>query len=946
MPDWTSPLTARLASLRLGPAREAEIIEELSQHLDDVYQERRTAGASHDEAVAHALQELDERDLLAREMAPLRQSSTSAPMPPGAPATRWYADAVHDVAYAVRTLLHAGTWTLAIVLLLALGIGANTALFSATDALLFSPLPVHDADALVRLRWTGPNDVINEHDEYGFNRLGPDGKMVRSSFSYAVFQQLAADGTQVVDLFACAPFDQVNVSVDGHADLANGFGATGNYFTVLGVQPLAGRLFGPADDGPAATAVAVISAQYWQRRFGGDASIVGKVVRANDVPVTIVGVMPPSFTGVQRTVGAPPDIFFPLSLDLQLKASTGRGQQSLLPQPTAWWLEVMGRLRPGASAATVEARLKGVFERTTHADLAAYLKGLTDEERRSSENRNRSEVPRLLVDSGRRGVYDTDTNTATAAAILSAIVGVILLIICANVANLMLSRAVARQREMAVRLSLGATRSRLVRQLLTEALLLAAAGATLGMAVAYWGVQLLPAPASSVSVFHGRTFAFTTLAAIVTSLFFGAVPAFRATRVDVGTGLKEAGRSVVGRRGLLARGLLVVQVALSLVLLVGAGLFVQTLSHLRRADVGFDTRNLLLVRITPQLSGYDQSRTSEVLTALLERLRAVPGVRGAAMSHSALLSGSISSTDIYVEGRSYDRGRPATHDLSADDHTIDRLVVSPGFFRVIGLPVVRGRDLTDRDDRSAPRVALINESAARQFFPGVDPLGRHFGQDPDHTSEIEVVGIVRDAKYSSLREPPPPTLYTPFAQWPRASAVITLRTDGPPLAVAGAVREAVHQVDPKLPLVSVTTQEEQIERQLAQEKLFAEAYVLFGGVALLLASVGLFGLMSYSVSRRTAEMGIRMALGAQREAVVSMVMRESFLIVTIGVIAGLALTAFAGRLVTALLFGLPPYDVLTFAAAIGVMAAVSAVAAYFPARRASLVDPMVALRYE
>jgi predicted permease len=695
------------------------------------------------------------------------------------------------------------------------------------------------------------------------------------------------------------------------------------------------------DDRPGAPPVALVSARFWRSRFGGDPAIVGKVIRINEVPVTILGVTPPRFTGVQRTLDAAPDVWFPLSLDLQMRASTGRIDESKLQHPTAWWLQVMGRLHPGTSATQLQAALDGVFQHTARAGLDAYLQSLSEERRASASNRNRRDVPHLRVDSGRRGLYDVDDDTRTSATLLDAVVAVVLLIVCANVANLMLSRAISRRKEMSVRLSLGATRGRLFRQLLTESLVLASAGAAAGLLVAYYGVRLLPPPASTVDIFQGRTLLFTALAAMVTSLFFGALPALRATRVDVNAGLKETARSIMGRRSVLARGLLVVQVALSLVLLVGAGLFLQTVDRLRRVDVGFDSDNLLLVRIRPAMSGYDTARTIELYRTLLERFTAMPGVRGATLSQPALLSGSISSTDIFVDGRD-----PAATPGTLGQNEIYYLTVAPTFFEVMRIPVLKGRALSDRDVREGPRVAVINETAARLYFGDEDPIGRRFGRQTDRRSEIEVVGVVRDVRYASLREPAPPTMYVSYLQAPRAAGVFALRTSGDPLALAATVREAVRQVDPKLPIADVTTQRQSMERRFAQERLFAQAYALFGGMALLLASIGLFGLMSYNVARRTGEMGIRMALGAQRLHVIRLVMRESLTLVAIGVVTGVAIALGSGRFVASQLFELPPYHLPTLALAIAMMGGVAALAAYLPARRASRVEPVIALRQE
>ena len=940
MPDWTQPLASRLVSLRLTPPREQEVIEELSQHLDDVYRERRAAGASHEDAIREALEEIDERDLLAREMHRLRQARRPLPPPPpGAAGGKWLADAAQDVAYATRTLAQAPGWTLVIVLLLGIGIGANTALFTATDALLFAPVPARDPDAIVRFRWTGQNDAVTNRSEYGFNGRTADGKRVGASFSYGAFQEFVRNTSGRVDLFAGAPA-QVTAVIDGQADVASAYVASGSYFSVLGVEPRLGRVFTPDDDRADAAPVVLISNRYWQSRLGGDGSAVGKVIRINDAPVTIVGVTPPGFAGVQRTIDAPPDVWVPLSLDAQIKASTGRSEVSLLTQPTAWWLQVMGRVHPGTTAAQVQASLDGVFQHTTRGALGAYLQSLAEQQRGSSSNRNRREVPQLLVDSGRRGLYEVDDSARTSATILNAVVVVVLLIICANVANLMLSRAITRRKEISVRLSLGATRGRLFRQLFTEALVLASAGGVLGLLVAYYGVRLLPEPASTVDVFHGRTLLFTALAAVLTSIFFGALPALRATGVDVNSALKESARSLSGRRTLLSRGLLVVQVAFSLALLVGAGLFLQTVNHLRHVDVGFDPDNLLLVRVTPRLSGYDAPRATALYRTLLERFASVPGVRGATLSQPALLSGSIHSTEMYVHGQ------PGGGEPAGKDRELYYLTVAPSFFDVMGIPVLKGRALTESDTASTPRVAVINETAARKYFGDEEPIGRRFGQRPDRASEYEVIGVARDVRYADLREPAPPTMFVSYLQSPREAVVFELRTASDPAGVTSAVREAVRQVDPNLPVVDIWTQRQRIERLFAQEKFFAQSYALFGALALLLASIGLFGLMSYNVARRTPEMGIRMALGAQRLHVVRMIMRESMTLVAIGVVAGTAIAIASGRFVASQLFNLPPHHVPTLVTAVAVMTCVSALAAYLPARRAAHVDPVDALRQQ
>ena len=843
---------------------------------------------------------------------------------------------LNDLRHAMRALAHAKGWTVVVVTSLALGIGANTALFSAINSLLLTVLPVKAPESLVRFRWAGRNDMMTSSSDYGFLGRSADGQNVRATFSYPMFQQFVAASRTMVDLFACAPFGRVNVVVDGQAEIATAFISSGNYYRLLGVTARAGRTITPEDDQPAAPPVAVISSRYWHSRFVGDPAVVGKTVRINNVLVTLVGVISPQFTGVQQPAGEPPDISVPLALDAQLGTGTGPPR---LTQPTYWWLQVMGRLKPGVNPAQVQDSLEAVFQHTARAGLDSYLKSLPEQDRATAVNRTRTDIPRLRVEPGGRGVYDVNTNELRAVAILSVVVVLVLLIACVNIANLLLSRATTRQKELSVRLALGATRSRLVRQLLTESLLLASMGGALGILVGYSGRRLLPFASGSMTAFDWRVLAFVLLITGLTGIVFGIAPALRGTGVDVSSALKEAGRGVVGSRSVLGKSLVVVQVAISLVLLVGSGLFLRTLHNLRRVDLGFDPQRLLLFRVTPQLNRYDERRMARLYREMIERLGTVPGVRAAALSQPALLSGSVNSTSIFIQGRAY----PAAGRQSDGIH---RLVISPNFFDVMGIPVLVGHGFTDRDNESAPKVVVINEAAARKYFPNENPIGQRFGSRFETAGQLEIVGVVRNAKYNSVRDDAPPTMYQPYLQTRLGDAVFAVRTAGTPASAARAIREAVRQIDPNLPLMDVSTQIEQVERRFLQEKVFAQAYTLFGGLALLLASVGVFGLMSHNVARRTNEMGIRMALGAQRQDVMRLVMRESMVLVAIGVAVGLGFAVATSRLVAALLFGLSPTDTITMLLAIGIMALVSAIAGYVPARRASRVDPMAALHYE
>jgi predicted permease len=849
-----------------------------------------------------------------------------------------------DLRHALRMLLHAKAWTAVVVLSLGLGIGANAALFTALNGMILTKIPVRDPDTLVRLRWAGKNDMVTSSSDYGFVQRGPDGLNVRTTFSYPMFQQLLADNRTMADLAAFAPFGRVNASVDNQAELATAFVSSGNYYQMLGVNARLGRTLGPDDDRVTAPPVAVISSKYWHARFGTDPSVIGKTIKINGVLVTIVGVLPPEFTGVQQPIAEAPEISVPIALQPQLEApirtSPNGAATSRLVQPTYWWLQIMGRLKPGASAAQTQATLEPVLQNTARAGLDVYLKALSDQERSAASNRNRTEVPHLRVESGARGIYDANTNDLRSVTILMVVVALVLLIVSANVANLLLSRAAARQKELSVRLSLGATRARLMRQLLTESMLLASIGGGLGVVVAYWGRQLLPGPPGQTLPMDWKVLAFVLAVTLVTWVVFGIAPALRGTGMHVSSALKQTSRSVVGGRSVLSKALLVVQVAISLVLLIGAGLFLQTLQNLRHVDVGFNPQNLLLFRVNPSLNRYDEKKTTALYHDLIERLGAVPGVRGVALSNPALLSGSVNSTGIYVQGRVYSGSR------QGENNGINRLVISPNFFEVMGIPIVLGRGFTDRDHAEAPKVVVINETAARKYFPNQHPVGQHFGTSVETTGEMEIVGVLHDAKYDSVRDAPPPTMYVPYPQTRVGGAVFELRTAGAPAGVVGAVRAAAREIDPGLPLTDVSTQLEQVEKRFAQEKLFAQAYTVFGALALFLASIGLFGLMSYNVSRRTNEIGIRMALGAQRQDVLRLVMGESMLLVAIGVVTGVGLALLSSRFVASYLFGLPARDVVSMMVAVAVMVVVSALAGYLPARRASLVDPMVALHYE
>jgi predicted permease len=841
---------------------------------------------------------------------------------------------LRDLRHGFRVLLQAKGWTAVVVLSLAVGIGANATVFTAVNGLLLRKLPVTDPDSLVRLKWGGRNQMVNDSSDYGSSAPGSDGTPVRATFSYPMFQHFRSANQTMTDLAGSRP-KGITVTIDGRAETANALLVTGNYHGLLGVTARIGRTLAPDDDNPEAPAVATLSEPFWQTRFAADPGVLGKTISINKVPVTIVGVTQASFTGTQL-VNAPLQNFtMPLRLDDQIS-----GDDPRMNDATAWWVQVTGRLKPGITLAQVKGNLEPVFQQQARAGLDAFLAAASDRDRSLSRNQGRTAVPQLLVESASRGTYDADERQMRALSLLSAVAVMVLVLVCANVANLLLSRVAARQREISVRLSIGATRWRLVRQLLTESLLLAGLGGIAGLALARWGQPLLPAPVGTSAPADWHIVAFTSGMTMLTGIIFGIAPALRATKMDVSSALKETSRSVAASNTMLSRALLVVQVSISVVLLVGAGLFLQCLNNLRSVDIGFDPQNLVFVRVDAENGGLSDERKFQYVQDAVLRLQKVPGVKAATVSKPTLLSGATSGTAMFVQGRAYAGGYVEERD------DISRVVVAPNYFATMGIPVVAGRGFTEQDDRRAPAVAIINEAAAKKFFPGENPVGRRFGDSPEESGEVEIVGVLRDVRYNSLREPPPPTLYVPHRQSNPEDLVFTVRTAGDPANVLSALRGAVSAADPNIPIVTIETQISTIERRFAQEKVLAQAYTLFGGIALFVAAIGLFGLMSYNVSRRTREIGIRMAMGAQRKEVLRLVLRESLLLVIAGIAIGIAAALGTGRFVASQLFGLEPTDPTTMMAVIVVMLVVSAAAGYLPARRAARVDPMVALRYE
>jgi predicted permease len=845
-----------------------------------------------------------------------------------------------DLRRGLRQLAHAPAFTAVAVLSLALGIGANTAVFSLVNDVLLRSLPVKDPDRHILLRHTdGPSGRMSRAGENNGSIDPVTGRASSTSFPLLAFERFRAHHPGMTDVFAFAPFNQIHLLVDGVPDSeVLGQLVSGGYHAGLGVSTAIGRPLTEDDDRLAATPAAVISWRYWQRRFGGDPSVVGKTVQVNRVPTVIVGVTPEGFAGAMQ-IGESADISVPLALHARFQPDRGASRA----QPWYWWVRVMGRLAPAATPAQVRAGLEPILQATA---VEGWRLGPAVP---AADARAMPEPPTLAADPGGRGENESRTRYRQSLAILMGLVGLVLLAACANVATLMVARAAARRPEVALRLALGASRGRIVRQLLAESLLLSGLAAVIGTTLAFWGRGLIVAlrqwslsPVVLDQTIDARVLAFTIAVSAGTAVLFGLGPAVRASRVDLAPEFQGGARSVGRRsRSLGGRSLVVVQVALSLVLLVGTGLFIRTLRNLQEVDPGFDTRALALFRIRAHTSGYQPEQFAALHARIQERLAALPGVRAATYANVPLLAGVRSSRGMAVIGGS------ALTDARPVFHTNG---VAPNFLEALAIPLLLGRPFTARDAAGAPAVAIVNQRFAREVFGRESPIGRQLkyrgAPMPGAPESVEIVGVARDAKYTSLRQEAPATVYLPAAQQRDGEANYYVRAAGNPAALFGAIRAAVREVDPTLAVSDLRTQDEQTARMSGQEILFARLSGFFGVVALALAGVGLYGLTSYMVVRRTGEFGVRMALGARPRQVLSLVLRESLTLVAAGVVLGLAAAYAASGLIASLLFGLSPVDAVTYGTVPAILVAVTVIASLIPARRATRVNPVVALRSE
>jgi predicted permease len=926
-------LRLRLRALFFKSKMEDELDEEVRFHLEREIEENIVRGMTPEEARYAAIRNFGGVERVKEESRDER-------------GTRLLEELWQDLRYGARMLRKNPGFTLIAVLTLALGIGANTALFSLVDAVLLKTLPVRKPEELALFKWAkGPRGISFPHK--GRNNKEPGtGLSVGTSFSVPAFEQMRAHTKTLSDLFAFASRGDLNVSVDGQPEMASGQLVSGNFHTGLGVQSALGRMINSDDDQASANPVAVISYRYWRRRFGLDPAVVGKTININGAPFTIVGVASPQFySGME--VGDSPDLALPLSLATRLDPS---GQtQSEMTQPWYWWVKMMGRMKPGVSLEQVCADLEGVFQQSAQAGWES-MPG-------RPPNVGPRDLPRLRALPGGQGEIYLRQSYEQPLLVMLIVVGLTLLVACANIANLLLARAVTRRQEMAVRLALGAGRLRLVRQLLAESLLLAFAGAALGWLLAWLSKDLLlmwsPGSESRLDAeihLDWRVFGFTAAVAVLTGLLFGLAPALRATRVDLNSALKENERGSKGSLSVMGKSLVIAQVAVSLVLLIGAGLFIRTLHNLQSVSLGFNAENLLIFRIDPRAKGYSGEQMAPLYQRLCERIEAVPGVRSATISEFAALSGAGRNDPAFAEGRA---------PLPQNENNVFQQRVLWNYIQTMGITLLAGRGFIPQDDERAPRVAVINHTMARRFFGDENPLGKRFGFGRgENSGQIEIVGVARDSRYLEPRSDIPPIAYLPFPQVPLSMTTFTVRTAGDPTRMTAAIRAAVREVDKDLSLFAVKTQAEQMDQSLAQERFFPKLTGFFGLLALLLASIGLHGVMSYAVERRTHEIGVRMALGATRENILKRVIGQGMLLAAIGIIIGSAAAFALMRLITSnatyklarfisdFLYGVRATDPLTFVTVASLLLLVALLACYLPARRATKVDPLVALRYE
>jgi putative ABC transport system permease protein len=892
VPDWKTEIRRRLQSLRLEPVREAAIVEELAQHLDDYYAELRSSGVTEAEAYQRTLAELSGSEIFERELRRVERQVAPEPIVLGTKRRKnMLTDLWQDLRFGARMLRTQPGFTLIAILTLALGIGANTAIFSIVNAVLLRPFPYQAPERLVILQ--------ERYTAVGF------------SPSYPNFADWRTQNTVCSSMSAVRQNESFNLTGAGEPERLQGQRVSAEFFSTLGVQPLVGRDFLAEEDRAGATPAVILSYGLWQRRFGNDPGVVGKQLTLNNQSYTVVGVTPPDFH-----FGAEADVTVPIGL--QAERFRARGAD-----PGA---DVVARLKPNVSQQQAETGLNLI---------AARL-----EQQYPESNKNRRVRVTPLHES-----FVGDVRQPLL--ILLGAVGLVLLIACANVANLLLVRASARQKEMAVRVALGASRATIIRQLLTESLLLAALGAVLGILLAFWGTSLIAAqlpdgiPRLDEARVDARVLGFTLAVSLLTGLLFGLAPALQASRPNLTEGLKEGDRGSSGRRQRLRSVLVVGEVALTLMLLVGAGLLIQSFRRLLAVDTGFQAQNLLAMRLS--VSNPDGQQVANFFEQLHQNVRNLPGVRSVAVSDGLPFGRDVNHPTFIIEGR------PVT----AKKAFGQRYAVSPDYFQTMGIALLKGRLFTAEDTRDSQQVIVIDEALARQYFPNEDPLGKWLKHGPD-TPSLAIVGVVRHAKpYGLDSQAAVAQFYTNFNQIPWQGLPTTaqhinllVRTEVEPLGLAAAVRAQVSALNKDQAVFNVRTMEQIVGQSVVTRRFSMLLLTVFAIVALALASLGIYGLMSYAVAQRTREIGVRMALGAQASDVLKLVIGQGMLLALAGVVLGLVASLALTRTMKTLLFGISATDPLTFAALALCLITVALLACWIPARRAAKLNPMIALRNE
>src|SRR3954469_19180473 len=834
---------------------------------------------------------------------------------------------LQDVRYAFRMLAKSPGFTTVAVLTLALGIGANTAIFTLINAVILKMLPVRDVQRLVVI-----GDPTLAHSR-------SHGTPQTDIFSYPLYREIRDHNNVFEDVLAAGELHRVrttDASGKSISDEVLGSLVTGNYFSLLGVNPYIGRTLTPEDDKvEGGHPVAVISYSMFRNRFNSDPNIVGTTLRFNEYPYTIVGVAPPGFHG--QVVGDVQEVWLPMMMQSQVL----RGRK-WLDDPESSWLTLMARLKPGVSISQAKANVNLIYQQALNGAYGANLRPNDLKEIRKDT---------ISVISGERGLSVLRGSYEKPLLLLMGIVGLVLLIACVNVANLLLARAKVRQREVAVRLAIGAKPSRIVRQLLTESMLLAFVGGAVGLLLAFWGTQLLLMVLGLTAEKNGlqitpdlRVLAFTATVCLVTGVVFGVVPALRSLKIELNSALKGGAAAVSEGHGGIHWGKLLVasQVALSVLVLFAAGLLVRSLKNLENVELGFSRDHLLLVRMDPITGGYETPEASaRAANELQQRLSQLPGVKQVVVSEAGLFSGSDSSSTIKVENFT---------PLTEEDRDAAWDKIGAGFFSSLDVPVLQGREIGPQDTATSSRVAVVNETFVKKFFAGGNPIGRRIWiDDPKQLDKpMEIVGVVRDVRHHDLDKPIPPTFYRPLAQSDETAGILQMgiRTASDPDSMTDTVRAAIKTFNSGLPIQSIHSMDYLVKDTISTEIVIAKLSGFFGILALALACIGLYGVMSYTVAGRTKEIGLRMALGAQRGNVLRLVMREAMLLIVAGVVLGIPLAMMSTHVIKSMLFGLSNTDPWSMLLVVLMLSFVGAIAGLIPARRATKVDPMVALRYE